>query len=229
MENWADFRGENEGALVKWDFERTGGPAFGADTSNYCRDLKEAAKRMFFRRLNDEVKLSLSIPQYAEELFELTDRNRAFLKRWLPWLDTVKKPSDTREFIEAQLMRFQRGEALHVTIFHRDGIAGVLGYNRIDRINDIGYIGYWLAQEYNGKGMMTESVKDLIALGFDYYSLNRIEIHCAAENRKSRAIPERLGFRQEGVIRQAEKVCGGHLDLVVYGLLKQEPEADNTR
>jgi ribosomal-protein-serine acetyltransferase len=40
---------------------------------------------------------------------------------------------------------------------------------------------------------MTESVKDLIEVGFKYYSLNRIEIRCAVENRKSRAIPERLG------------------------------------
>lgn len=177
---------------------------------------------MFFRHLDDEVKLSLSIPQYAEELFELTDKNRDFLKEWLPWLDTVTKPSDTKEFIEAQLLRFQQGEALHVTIFYRDKIAGVLGYNRIDQVNGIGYIGYWLAQEYNGKGIMSESVQDLIRLGFQYYLLNRTEIRCAVENRKSRAIPERLGFQQEGIIRRAEKVYGKHLDHIVYGLLKQE-------
>lgn len=177
---------------------------------------------MFFRDLNDEVKLSLSIPQYAEALFDLTDRNRGFLKKWLPWLDNVTKPSDTKEFIEAQLLRFQQGEALHVTVFYREKIAGVLGYNRIDQVNSIGYIGYWLAQEYNGKGIMTQSVKDLIGLGFEYYSLNRIEIRCAVDNHKSRAIPGRLGFQKEGIIRQAEKLYGKHLDHVVYGLLKQE-------
>jgi ribosomal-protein-serine acetyltransferase len=71
---------------------------------------------------------------------------------------------------------------------------------------------------------MTESVKDLIEVGFKYYSLNRIEIRCAVENRKSRAIPERLGFQQEGIIRRAEKVYGMHFDHVVYGFLKQERE-----
>lgn len=177
---------------------------------------------MFFRHLNDEVKLSLSISQYADELFELTDGNRDFLKQWLPWLDTVTKPSDTKAFLETQLLRFQRGEALHATIFYRDKIAGVLGYNRIDGMNAIGHLGYWLAQEYNGKGIMRESVKDLIELGFKYYSLERIEIRCAVGNRKSRAIPECLGFHQEGIIRRAEKVYGQHLDHVVYGLLKQE-------
>ncbi len=177
---------------------------------------------MFFRHLNNEVKLSLSIPQYAGALFELTDKNRAFLKKWLPWLDTVTKPSDTKEFIEAQLLRFQRGEALHVTIFYRDDISGVLGYDQIDQANGIGRIGYWQAQEYSGKGIMTKSVKSLIELGFEYYSLNRIEIRCAVNNLKSRAIPERLGFRQEGTIRRALKVNGEYVDHMVYGLLKGE-------
>ena len=121
-------------------------------------------------------------------------------------------------------MRFQRGEALHVTIFYRDKIAGVLGYNRIDQANAIGQIGYWLAREYTGKGIMTASVRDVIALGFNYYSLNRLEIRCAVDNRKSRAIPERLGLQQEGIIRRAEKVQGQYLDHVVYGLLKQDSE-----
>lgn len=179
---------------------------------------------MFFRQINNDIKLSLTIPQYSEELFELTDKNRTFLKEWLPWLDNVAKPSDTREFIEAQLLRFQRGEALHVTIFYKNNIAGVLGFNQIDQVNNIGHIGYWLAQEYNRKGIMTESVKDLINLGFKYYSLNRMEIRCGVENYKSRAIPERLGFKQEGVIRQVEKVYERRLDQVFYGLLKPEWE-----
>ena len=177
---------------------------------------------MFFRNLHNDIKLSLSVPQYAEELFELIDRNRDFLRKWLPWPDSVTKLSDTEDFIAAQLLRFQRDEALHVTIFYQDKIAGVLGYNRIDQVNGIGYAGYWLAQEYNGKGIMTESVKDLVHLGFEDYSLNRIDIRCAVDNHKSRAIPERLGFRQEGIIRCAEKVCDKHLDHVVYGLLKQD-------
>ena len=177
---------------------------------------------MFFRHLDNDIKLGLSIPQYAGELFELVHKNRDFLKQWLPWLDTVTKPSDTKEFIETQLLRFQKGEALHVTIFHRDKISGVLGYDQIDQTNGIGHMGYWQAQEYNGKGIMTKSVKNLIKLGFQYYSLNRIEIRCAVNNLKSRAIPERLGFQQEGTIRRALKVYDKHLDHVVYGLLRQE-------
>ena len=180
---------------------------------------------MFFRKIDKNTKLSLSIPQYAAELFELTDKNRDFLKQWLPWLDDIKKPSDTKNFLELQLLRFQKGEALHTTIFYRDLIAGVLGYNQIDKVNHIGYIGYWLGKEYNGKGIMTSSVRELIDIGYFYYSLNRIDIRCAVENKRSRAIPERLGFKNEGVIRNAEKIDDKYLDHVVYGLLKNNSRA----
>ena len=177
---------------------------------------------MFFRQVDQNITLGLSIPYYAEELFALTHRNRAFLARWLPWLDNVTSAADTRVFIEDQLARFQRGEALHVTIFHQENIAGVLGYNQIDQANGTGLIGYWLGEEFNGKGIMTASVRDLIAVGFKYFSLQRLEIRCAVGNVKSRAVAERLGFTQEGFIRHGEKVGGHHLDMAVYGLLREE-------
>jgi ribosomal-protein-serine acetyltransferase len=63
---------------------------------------------MFFRRIDKDIALSLSIPQYAEKLFELTDRNRDFLQQWLPWLDRIKATSDTKDFIEASPSRLLR-------------------------------------------------------------------------------------------------------------------------
>ena len=177
---------------------------------------------MFYREIGTDIKVSLSIPQYADELFSLTDKNRLYLKQWLPWLDSVNQPSDTKAFLQDQLQRFSRSEALHETIFYKKRIAGVLGYNQIDQVNGIGYIGYWLGREYTGKGIMTPAVRDLIALGFEYLELQRIDIRCAQGNHKSRAIPERLGFQKEGLIRKAEKVYDGYLDLVVYGMLAED-------
>ncbi len=57
-------------------------------------------------------------------------------------VDKVTKPSDPRAFIEERPLRFQRAEALHITIFYRDQIAGALGYNLIDTANEVGHIGY---------------------------------------------------------------------------------------
>lgn len=180
---------------------------------------------MFYRTIDAELKLSLTVPQYAAALFALTDANREFLSRWLPWPDAVTEPADSKAFINTQLGLFARGEALHVTIFYRETIAGVLGFNSIDQRNGIGYVGYWLARDYNGKGIMTRSVNELISLGWEYYRLNKIDIRCATENHQSRAIPERLGFRNEGTLRCAENVNGRYFDHVVYGLLKNDVSA----
>ena len=54
------------------------------------------------------------------------------------------------------------------------------------------------------------------------WELNRIEIRAAVGNARSRAIPERLGFREEGTLREAELVDGAALDIVVYSMLASQ-------
>lgn len=159
----------------------------------------------------------LSIPQFSEELFALTDKNRAMLRQWLPWLDNTKEPNDTRSFVAAQLSQFAESKALHTTIFYDGIIAGVLAFNTIDSENKSGNIGYWLGSDFQGNGIMTECVKDLLKVGEKFFSLDRFEIRCAVENSKSRAIPERLGFLNEGTIHRAEQVYENWHDHVVYG------------
>ncbi len=175
---------------------------------------------MYYRIIDENIKVCLSVPAFAEKLFNQTNKNRLYLKEWLPWLDTIMKPEDTKAFIELQLQRFSKQEAIHQTIFFKGEIAGVLGFNKIDGINGIGHIGYWLGKEFTGNGIMTKCVEDLIDLGLSELNLQRIEIRCAVGNIKSRAIPERLGFKKEGVIQRAEKVYNTYNDHVIYGLIK---------
>ncbi len=177
---------------------------------------------MFYRKINEDIQVSLSIPAYAKKMNELINKNRKYLKKWLPWLNDVKKVSDTERFINLQLQRLAKGEALHETIFYKGEMAGVLGYNQIDSINGIGYIGYWMGEKFNGKGIMTLAVTDLIEIGFTYFSIQKIDIRCAYDNKKSRAIPERIGFKNEGIIRNAQKVNSIFFNHVIYGLLKEE-------
>lgn len=176
---------------------------------------------MFYRSIDHQLSLSLTIPAFADELYELTNQNRSFLQEWLPWLDHVKTSSDTHVFIEEQLRLFSQSKGVHCSIFFEGQLAGVVGYNTIDKINSIGSIGYWLAETFNGRGIMTRCVEDVIQLGRDYHQLQKIEIRCATENTKSRAIPQRLGFTEEGTLRKVEKVNNQWLDHVVYGLISE--------
>ena len=69
---------------------------------------------------------------------------------------------------------------------------------------------------------MTAAVRALTDHALRAWELNRVEIGVASENRHSRAIPERLGFREEGTVRQAQRVGDRYLDLVVYGMLAED-------
>jgi ribosomal-protein-serine acetyltransferase len=80
-------------------------------------------------------------------------------------------------------------------------------------------IGYWLSEREQGHGLMTQTVRALDDHALREWGLHRIEIRAAPENHRSRAIPERLGFSEEGVLEQAERVGERYLDSVVYGLV----------
>jgi ribosomal-protein-serine acetyltransferase len=69
---------------------------------------------------------------------------------------------------------------------------------------------------------MTAAVTALLRHGFRTLRLNRIEIRAGVRNRRSRAIPERLGFRHEGTLRQAERLAERFVDHAVYALLASE-------
>jgi len=69
---------------------------------------------------------------------------------------------------------------------------------------------------------MTQSCIELLQFAFSVLELNKVEIHCAVGNMRSRAIPQRLHFTQEGVIRQAEWLYDHYTDLILYGLLTSE-------
>jgi ribosomal-protein-serine acetyltransferase len=80
-------------------------------------------------------------------------------------------------------------------------------------------IGYWLDEGQQGKGLMTAAVRLLVDHALSVWQLNRVEIIVATENRRSRAIPERLGFREEGMLQQYQFVNGRYLDCVSYSML----------
>lgn len=108
------------------------------------------------------------------------------------------------------------------SIFYNGNICGAAGFREIDNQNKSGEIGYWLDQKHMGKGIVTQAVKKLLQIGFGTLNLNKIEIRCAVENTKSRAIPERLGFTYEGELRACEWLYTKYVDHAIYSMLTEE-------
>jgi len=177
---------------------------------------------MFAYQADEHIQLRLLEPRFAEDLFQLADRNRAYLREWLPWVDGTRTPIDTSNYIKFTLSEFARNNGFQAGIFYQGNIAGCIGLHSIDWENKKTSIGYWLGSEFQGRGIMTRSCKAIINHIFNDLGLNRVEIRAAVMNRRSRAVPERLGFTQEGTIRRAEWLYDHYVDHVVYGLLKEE-------
>jgi ribosomal-protein-serine acetyltransferase len=154
----------------------------------------------------------------AEELHELVDRNRAHLAEWMPWA-ADQTLEQTANFIRAALRRHAERNGFEMALVLDERIIGAAGFAGIDWVARATSVGYWLAEEHQGRGLMTRAVKSLVDHAFDELELHRVEIQAAKDNLRSRAIPERLGFQEEGTLREAERAGGRYLDLVVYGLL----------
>jgi ribosomal-protein-serine acetyltransferase len=177
---------------------------------------------MFSCHLNERVELRLLEPKFSEELYSLTDKDRSYLREWLPWVDGTNSSESTRNFINFTLKEFANNNGFNAGIFFEGNIVGCIGLHGIDWNNKKTSIGYWLGSEYQGKGIMTESCRAVVGYIFNELGLNRVEIRAAVENNRSRAIPERLGFKQEGIIREAEWLYDHYVDHVVYGILKAD-------
>jgi ribosomal-protein-serine acetyltransferase len=158
----------------------------------------------------------------AEKLFALINRNRQHLRRWLPWLDGNMSINDTHAFVRLSQEQYSSKKGFQTVICFKNELAGAIGYHPIDWQNRTVMIGYWLGEDFQGKGIMTEACRVLVNYAFNEFKLNRVEIKCATGNTKSCAIPERLQFIKEGVIKEGEWLYDHFVDLVLYRMLAHE-------
>ncbi|HWQ54138.1 MAG TPA: GNAT family protein [Bryobacteraceae bacterium] len=184
---------------------------------------------MFTCSLGEGIELRLLEERHAEELFCAVDRNRGRLRPWLNWVDRTLSAEDCRGFIRMALAQFAAREAMHVGIWEGRRLIGGSGHHRIDWVSRNTSIGYWLDAAAEGRGVVTRTCEALLNHLFGELRLHRVEIRCATANTRSAAVPARLGFTREGILRQAEWAGDRYNDLVVWSILADEWEARTVR
>lgn len=177
---------------------------------------------MFQYTIDEEIELRLIDLYCAEESLKLINENRLYLRKWLPWVDDTTTIDDITTFIKATKQQFANDNGFQAGIWYQNQLVGIIGFQSVSRGNRSTSLGYWLAEPFQGKGIMTKACKALINYAFTNMNIHRIEIRCAEENFKSRAIPERLNFKQEGLIRDAEWLYDHYASHYVYGMLKDD-------
>lgn len=178
---------------------------------------------MFRLTVRPGLVLEIVNPLRIEEEFALVEKNREHLAPFLSWVDLTHSVDDLLNYARRMREEYASGRAAACMILLEDRLAGTVSLHaRSDENARRGEIGYWLGQEYTGRGIMTDCVRVLLDHSFSTLGYNKILIRCATTNVKSRAIPIRLGLAQEGTARQEQYVRDTWLDIEHYAAFASE-------
>ncbi len=180
---------------------------------------------MFPLRIADDLELRPLAITDAEALRALIAGNRAHLDPWLRWSGRVHTLDDARALIERFALKQETADGFHAGLWLDGQLIGGIVCHGINRESRKSEIGYWLSAANTGKGIVTRACRAVIAELFTGEDLHRLEIQCATDNFRSRAVAERLGFTFEGVKRELEWLTTRYADHALYSLLRQEWEA----
>lgn len=161
----------------------------------------------------------------------LRKQSREFLKPFEPrWTE-----ADLSHRVYAARLKRGREEARAGTdytffIFVRgrsgEELAGGVTLSNIRRrAAQFANLGYWMGQQYAGKGLMTEAVGIVIPFAFETLGLHRIHAAFLPDNMASRRVLEKNGFRDEGYAEHYLQIDGKWCDHVLFGLTRERYEA----
>jgi len=172
--------------------------------------------------VSENLILRLLSQESAGVIFKAINSNRKSLRSWLPFVDNTWKEEDTENFIRSVLKGSVPKPDIVYEIRYNESFAGLIAIKEVDEWNKRAELGYWLIPQYEGKGIMASCCIAILYFSFSTLGLNRIQIKVGIGNARSSRIPERLGFKFEGIERAGEKFPDHFKDLEIYSLLKKE-------
>ncbi|KMP35583.1 acetyltransferase [Bacillus cereus] len=161
------------------------------------------------------------------------DAIQASMKELKPWMVFAQK-EQTKEEVEVSIrkshIQFLQREDLRLLVFSKETgeFIASAGLHRINWDIPQFEIGYWIDSRFSGKGYMVEAAKGITDYAFSELKANRVEIRCDSLNKKSRAIPEKLGFKLEGTLESASVAVDGNglRDMCVFAMTRYTYEKE---
>lgn len=160
-------------------------------------------------------------PADGPAMLAAIEESRAELEPWMAWTPMQRTQDDAVDYCVRMAAEWLRRDSLTLAIRETasDRYLGGTGLHGIDWSLRAFEIGYWLRTSATGKGYMTEAVARLTRFAFESLGARRVAIQCDPRNVRSRAIPERLGWRQEAHLRNnATDTIGQPCDTVIFAL-----------
>ena len=172
--------------------------------------------------IDNQLSLSILSLSDAREIFKLVEENRTYLRKTLPWLDEVNSLDEQISYISHCILDYELQKGIMYSIRFDGEIIGTMELNSIDHENRSCGVGYWVSQEFAGKGIATRCCSRLIDHCFNDLNLHRFVLEATVENIASCRVAEKLGMRLEGVTKDREWLYDRFLDANLYAVTKTE-------
>ena len=170
------------------------------------------------------------VPRHASnaiEMFAALDAHRDDLRQWLPWVDAMRSLMDVKRYAQFAERQLAQELAFDFAIREDGRIVGGAGIHSVDPLSRNAQLGYYLLPPARGRGVLHRAAHALTGAAFTKLGFQRLEIRCIRENERGRAVAERLGYRYEGMLEDAELLHGAFRDVALYAMTAPRWQAEH--
>lgn len=163
---------------------------------------------------------------------ELTDAEKMFrnwtsdenVTRFLRW-DAHKEIGDTKNMIQQWVNNYQHDSTYYWGMYRKDGeMIGSIGITITSEYDRQGSLGYKIGSRFWNQGYSSEAARAVIDYMFRNTDMERIDAFSSVENPASRKVMEKVGMKQEGLLRHYYKTRDGFHDCTMYGIIRNDWE-----
>ncbi len=193
-------------------------------------------KRLHSIRLENNLILRETRSTNLTKLIEAIEANKDFFRTVEFWMAEgsiedhakllVEKAEKTRREKTGARFGLWLGNPGGTKSGSKSDLIGQFNIFDMDKQNKKAEVGYWLAENHNGKGYASKALRALIKFGFEELKLHRLEAKTATTNRSSIRLLERTGFQREALLRGAFKIGNRFVDDYLYSLLETDKRKD---
>lgn len=160
----------------------------------------------------------------AGALYEAVCESMAEVSPWLSWCHRDYSIDESRQFISSRAQAADSDEWYSFGVFAKDtgAFLGGVGLNFINRVHQMGNLGYWVRTAAAGRGIATEAARLMARFAFEKVGLHRVEIVAAIPSIASQRVAEKTGAVREGVLRNRLLIRGVPYDAMLFSLIPSD-------
>ncbi len=160
------------------------------------------------------------IPAICDAVAESTGE----LQRWMAWCTPDYGRAQAEAFVRSQPQAWREGSAYTFFVFdpHSEKLLGSCGLNRLDWLNRLANLGYWVRTSAAGTGIASAATRLVLRFAIETLELQRVEIVAAVGNTGSQRVAEKVGAKRESLARNRCRTAGTPQDAYIYSVIPED-------